>query len=235
MNNILLDVVEKMSKETTNSNVSVSEVLLVICFATVLGFAISYVYKKTFKGVTYTNSFVVSLVVMTIISSIVIMTVGSNLARAFGLVGTFSIIRFRNAIKDPKDIIFMFISLVTGMAVGTQNYHIAIIGIPFVLITVIILNTINYGVYKNKNYLLTIRGPKNLLNKDQVEKIISDYTKEYALSTFNAILEEDNEYELVYRVRLGFKKKDKDILEAITMNQNLSKVALISSENYVEY
>ena len=103
-----------------------SEVIINICLAFLLGIFISFIYKSTHKGLSYSQSFMLTLVYVTIIVSIVMMLIGNNLARAFALVGALSIIRFRTVVKDTKDTAYVFLSLVAGMVMGTSSYFIGI-------------------------------------------------------------------------------------------------------------
>ena len=105
---------------------SPSEVIINICLAFLLGMFISFIYKSTHKGLSYSQSFMLTLVYVTIIVSIVMMLIGNNLARAFALVGALSIIRFRTVVKDTKDTAYVFLSLAAGMACGTGSYFIAL-------------------------------------------------------------------------------------------------------------
>ena len=109
-------------------NYSVSVVLLNIIYSFILGLFISFVYMKTHRGISYSQSFVHTLVFVNLIATVVMMVIGNNLARAFGLVGALSIIRFRTVVKDTKDTAYVFFSLVIGMAIGTGAYLIAILG-----------------------------------------------------------------------------------------------------------
>jgi len=95
--------------------------------AFVCGLIISVVYRMVYKGPSYSVTFVNSLVLLAMITSVVILVIGNNLARAFGLVGAMSIIRFRTAVRDTQDIIFIFFSLTVGMAAGVGLKIVAII------------------------------------------------------------------------------------------------------------
>src|SRR6478752_4319478 len=89
---------------------------LVTAFA--CGLFLSWLYRRTYRGSSYSITFDRALVTLTVITAIVIMVIGNNLARAFGLVGAMSIIRFRTAVKDAQDLVFIFFSLAVGLASG---------------------------------------------------------------------------------------------------------------------
>lgn len=101
---------------------SVADVLLAMTVSTLLVFVLIVTYRRSHGSATYSAPFVVSLFCMAVCTSVVMMIIGSNIARAFSLVGALSIIRFRTAIKDPRDITYLFASMVIGMACGTHFY-----------------------------------------------------------------------------------------------------------------
>ena len=103
-----------------------SEIILNLTVSFILGLVVSIVYKKTHKGLSYSQSFVVTNIFIAVIVCMVIMIIGNNLARAFALVGALSIIRFRTVVKDTKDTAYIFWSLAVGLAAGTGSYFLAI-------------------------------------------------------------------------------------------------------------
>ena len=96
------------------------------------GLLMSWLYRHTYRGTAYSMTFDRSLVTLTIITAIVIAVIGNNLARAFGLVGAMSIVRFRTAVKDAQDLVFIFFSLAVGLASGVGLHILAIGGTLFV-------------------------------------------------------------------------------------------------------
>ncbi|MEJ2051098.1 MAG: DUF4956 domain-containing protein, partial [Calditrichota bacterium] len=97
-------------------SLSAGQVIINISVALLCGFIISLFYKWTYRGPNYSSNYVNSIIVLAMITAVVIMVIGNNLARAFGLVGAMSIIRFRTAVKDTQDIVFIFFALAVGLA-----------------------------------------------------------------------------------------------------------------------
>ncbi|MBD3386654.1 DUF4956 domain-containing protein [candidate division KSB1 bacterium] len=131
----------------------VADVIINMITAFILGFSISVLYRVSNNGYSYSPSFVNTLVIITMVTSIVIMVIGNNLARAFGLVGAMSIIRFRTALKDTRDIVFVFFSLAAGMAAGAGNYLIGLVGSSIVGVVILVLHLVDFGT-SNKSQLL---------------------------------------------------------------------------------
>ena len=133
------------------------DILINISLAIILGLFISYVYKSTHKGVSYSQSFMLTIVFVTIIVSMVMMVIGNNIARAFALVGALSIIRFRTVVKDTKDTAYIFLALASGMAAGTSSYFLAIAGSLITATVAYILHATNYGSIYSSEFILRFR------------------------------------------------------------------------------
>src|SRR6056297_487283 len=107
---------------------SIQSVVLSLVLAFVLGQVIAWVYYLTHSGLSYSRSYVQSLILITVVIAMVMSVIGNNIITAVGLMGALAIIRFRNIVKDTRDIAFSFCSLVVGMAAGSHRYATAIIG-----------------------------------------------------------------------------------------------------------
>ena len=134
-----------------------SQIILNLVLAFFLGLLISWVYKKTHKGLSYSQSFMITNIFVTVIVSMVIMIIGNNLARAFALVGALSIIRFRTVVKDTKDTAYIFWSLASGMATGTGSYFLAISGNLIITIIAFVLHKSNFGSIIKSEFILQFR------------------------------------------------------------------------------
>lgn len=135
---------------------SSADVLVNLLVALVCGLVLSVVYRLTYRGPSYSVTFVNSLVLLSIIASIVIMVIGNNIARAFGLVGAMSIIRFRTAIRDTMDLVFIFLALALGMACGVGLNVVAITGTLIAGLVVIVLTFTHFGAPRRRHFLLQI-------------------------------------------------------------------------------
>lgn len=107
---------------------SLVDVLLAMAFACVLGAFVFFVYKKTFQGVMYSSGFGITLVGLTMVTTLVILAVTSNVVLSLGMVGALSIVRFRAAIKEPFEIVFLFWSLAVGIVIGAGMFLLAVVG-----------------------------------------------------------------------------------------------------------
>ena len=124
------DIIKKSVLEDfkLNQNLTLLRVLLTVGLAFVIGLFIFFIYKKTFGGVLYSRNFNISLIMICMVTSLVLLPVTSNLTLSLGMVGALSIVRFRTAVKDPVDTIYMFWAIAVGITLGAQFYKVAIFG-----------------------------------------------------------------------------------------------------------
>jgi len=150
---------------------NIFDIISVIVVTLIISLFMFYIYKKTYSGNVYSHKFNVSLVLMALITSEVIMTISSNLVLSLGMVGALSIVRFRTAVKEPLDIVFMFWAIAIGITTGARLFALSIISsLLFGLILVLLLN------YKNTNnvYLLVIH-----YNNEASDLVTSEINKLY--------------------------------------------------------
>lgn len=227
-----MNILESFSQGTTASYFAIDDVLMVLILGTILGTSISLVYQKTSHGTSYSVAFVSSLILLCNITAIVMLIIGTDLARAFGLVGALSIIRFRTAIKDPKDITFIFLALVIGIAVGTQNYHIAIIGTFFLLILIYLLDQFNYRSFTNTKYYLSVEADRNDFQEGNAKPILDKLTKSFTLNSVNTMYNSEDMLKVIYKLSIA-PKKESEIVTSIKRVKGVKDVSLIAFDNYV--
>lgn len=135
-------------------------VLLSLLLAFVLGQLIAWVYYATHSGLSYSKSFVQALILITVVVSMVMAVIGNNIITAVGLMGALAIIRFRNIVKDTRDVAFIFCSLVVGMAAGSHRYATAIVGTVVLCLIIIYLHVTGFGAHEPHNGFLrfSLRG-----------------------------------------------------------------------------
>lgn len=194
--------------------------------ALICSLIIAVFYRFTYRGPGFSISFIHSLVILSLITSIVIMVIGNNLARAFGLVGAMSIIRFRTPVKEPLDIIYIFFSLSIGMAAGVGLYHLAFWGTLFVGSVLIILTRTNFLSVKKGKYLLQFNY-YSVQDKEEPPylSIIRNFCKRYSLLNIKSIGTE-NEIELSYYVDLRDKNLNNLFISELKRINGISNITL---------
>jgi len=223
----------ELFKIIQESQITLVDVGVAVTLAFALGLIISQVYKKTFRGISYSQSFVTSITLLTPITAIVMLTIGSNLARAFGLVGALSIIRFRTVVKDTKDIMIIFLSLVMGLSVGTMNYHIAILGTLLISLFILILDRTNYGLFNEKSFLVTFSIPQNQLNEQDYKDIVEKYPGRHELLNISTV--DKDLLEITYKLEGTTTDARQDIVKELRELDGVKDITLVSTNNFIEY
>ena len=143
----------------------------------VMSVIIALVYKKTYRGVLYSPSFALTLILLTLVTTPVVMAIGSNVALSMGMVGALSIVRFRTAVKDPLDTAYMFWAITMGILIGSNAYVIAVVAV--LAISVIMLAISYLRLRKQNNYLLVLHYDESALR--DIESTLKRNTRSYRM------------------------------------------------------
>lgn len=132
---------------------TLTPIIVALSVAFALGMLIHYVYQRSFRGVIYNQPFSVSLAVLTILTTMITLAISSNIALSLGMVGALSIVRYRTAIKDPADLIFLFWAVGTGITIGAKLHYLAVVG---ALIVILMLFTIGKRTSASETFILIV-------------------------------------------------------------------------------
>jgi len=205
----------------------VIDVVLVFVLSFVLSAFIGWIYKITHRGSSYTQSFVFTLVLNGMVVALVMMIVGSNIARAFSLVGALSIIRYRNAVKETRDVGFIFFTMAIGMAVGTQFYTLAVIGAVVISLLILLMVRFNWFAQEMANQILRIQVPGDVSFEELFESAFLKYTSTADLIAVDSI-QSGTLTEVTYNIGLKKPSSVDKFLAAIKKLNNNNKVTLVT-------
>lgn len=189
--NIIDDIGESVIEQFTKT-ISTSDLLLSLLVAVLAALIINVTYRKTYVGVSYTKSFSLSIILLTLVTSIVIRTISSNLSLSLGMVGALSIVRFRTAVKDPVDTIFMFWSITAGIMSGAGFYIVTVLST--LIIAVIYFVSYVFQIKKTNKLLLVVVC--NIEKSKEIVRLLNK-NKKCALKTE---MYKDDMAELTYEV-----------------------------------
>lgn len=158
------------SLSTGNAEVTTATVIVTMLMSVVAGCLIYLVYRLFSKGVLYDRRFNITLPLMTVVSAMIILCVASNLAFSLGALGALSMIRFRTAVKDPVDLMYLFWSVAAGIAVGARLYYVVLYGNLIVAAAVILFTRLRWN---EKSYLLVVGCDTEALAS--VEALLDEY------------------------------------------------------------
>ena len=198
---------------------STLDVLLALGLAFVIGLFIFLIYKKTYQGVMYSDSFGVSLIAMSMITSLVIIAVTSNVVLSLGMVGALSIVRFRTAIKEPMDIAFLFWAIAVGIVLGAGLLPLAIIGSVIIGIIIVVFSTRKIG---DTPYILVVSCENEETESAAYELIKEDAKKSLLKSkSVNKL-----GIELTYEVRI--KDDNTGFVNKVSVVEGVTNAVLVS-------
>ncbi len=198
---------------------SAVDTLIGMVFAAVIGLFIFTIYKKTFQGVMYSSGFSLSLVGLCLVTTLVIMAVTSNVVLSLGMVGALSIVRFRAAIKEPMEIVYLFWSIAAGIVIGAGMVPLAVIGSA--IIGAILVLFANRKIHENP-YILILNCSGEKAEKEAME-MIGKEVKRFAVKS--KTVNRDG-IELTAEIRL--KDAATDFVNRLEGTEGIGEVTLVS-------
>ncbi len=209
-------------------------ILLSLLLAFVLGQVLAWIYYFTHSGLSYSRSFVQSLILITVVVSMVMAVIGNNIITAVGLMGALAIIRFRNIIKDTRDIAFIFCSLVIGMAAGSQRYDVAIVGTIVISVIIIYLYFSGFGTHQPHNGFLRFTFRGHIGPDSPISKILQRFCGSYMLISAQDSGFGTNEVEYAYQVMISNAAKNQQMLSELQQIEGLENISLTMQEQLLE-
>lgn len=213
---------------------TLATLIAALILAFILSLISAWVYRATHRGLSYSQSFTFTLILLGILMAAIIMVIGNSLAIAVGAFGAFSLIRFRTAIKDTKDVAFVLLVVAIGLAVGSGNYLIAIVTTTIALTVVYFLTKFNFGSIRKYDYLLNFSVVANELQSDRMRNVFDKYLKYDNLLNVNT---KEGGQILDYSFNIKFiKAQDMELfISEMTQMEGVSDIDIISAKNDIEY
>lgn len=225
---------DQLFKPSQSDLFGLSDVLLAMAVSTLLTLVLTLVYRYTHRGTNYSQSFLLTMFIMGVATAVVMMIIGSNIARAFSLVGALSIIRFRTPVKDPRDLAYLFTVVIAGMGCGTGFYSAAIAMTAFVSVLAIILYASNYGIKGKLESVLRVTYKVEDETLERIEKQINESFSEFKL--INRILDfGDDEETNVYIVRPDKHTAEKDIERQLREINGVVNLSIYQSDQHAPF
>lgn len=216
------DIIKKSVLEGfENADISTTKIIVTLVIAYALAMYIHLVYKLVTKNAFYYKNYAVSMTIMAVITSGIILAMQSSLVISLGMVGALSIVRFRTAIKDPLDLLFLFWSIGVGIICGAGLYKIAIITSVAATIGILLFE---YLPVKKSTYLLVINSLSKE-NEDRIFQILKAGTKEYRVKSKNV-----NKMGVDYIIELKLKEDGNVIVDQLSDIDGIDAVSLLEND-----
>jgi hypothetical protein len=214
------------------SSYGISEALLGLLLAFILGQLAAWLYIYTHEGLSYSRAFVQSIVLLTVVLCLGMMVIGNNIAIAFGLIGALAVIRFRNILKDTRDTSFIFFTLITGLATGTHRFQLAILGAGVFCIVALYLHWTQFGSRKTGDGFMRFRLHIDTFEDGMLQSIFKQYCR--ASYVVSQRFQESGEGEFSYRLDLKNSKFANDFVRAVRELEGISNVSFVLQEDQGE-
>jgi hypothetical protein len=214
------DVIKKsvLDNFKLSEELSIQTVLLTLGLAFVFGLIIYWVYKRTFSGVMFSKNFAASLIMITMVTTMIILPITTNVVLSLGAVGALSIVRFRTAVKEPTDTIFMFWGIATGLTLGARLYSVAAIGVLVISAFMLLLSLFKFK--KERPYLLILSFESHA--KDEVQSMLRKLPQGNLKSktVSNGVIE--------LTIEMSVKESDFGVVETLAGVDGVQDASLIS-------
>jgi len=206
---------------------SVGDVAIALSLSFVLSAMIGWVYRFTHRNVSYSQSYVQTLVILGMLIALIMLVVGSNIARAFALVGALSVVRFRNAIKETRDVGFIFLVMGVGMAAGTRFYTLAIVAAVAISLIILVMFRFNWFASSIQRQVVKVQVPPDGNYTANIQDVLIAHTSEFELVSMESI-RGGALTELMYTVRLKKGHEPGDLISALGERTGGQRVTVLT-------
>jgi hypothetical protein len=207
--------------------------LLSLLTALALGQAIAAVYMWTFRGLSYTRSFVFAVAVGSVVTCSLMLAIGNSLAAGIGIAGGMALIRFRTSMRDPRDLIFVLASLSAGVASGLKAWGPAILGSAVFIAAAVIFTYSDFGARERSDGLLRVQVPASPEAERHLADVLSRHTKSFALVTLREVAQ-GAAMQHAYQVRLRSSAHRTPLLLELERLEGSRDISLLLQEPTVE-
>ncbi len=219
---------ESLRDLTVMPAISLWQLLFALSSSSLLCFLLAKVYIFTHSGHSYSRSYVHTQVFVGVTIAIIMLIIGSNIARAFALVGALSIIRFRNPVKDSRDVAFIFTNMAVGMACGTGFYLYALIFTVFFATIAIAFHHFRFGESSVAFYVIRVRVETS--HRDRLEAILAEVCTTFSVISVDRLAGQQIVDDFVYEINLRKNQNYEDVVRQISEISEATSVTLLVGE-----
>ncbi len=212
---------------------SLADVTVALALSFVLTAGIAWVYRYSHRGTSYAQSFAQTLVIMSMVTALVMLIIGSNIARAFTLVGALSVIRFRNALKESRDVGYMFVAMAIGMACGTRFYALAAFAAAVLSAAIVLMHRFEFFEKRVAERLLRVQVPSGDDYDAALAPVFREFLSDTRLVSAEAVAS-GNLQELVYSVVPRRGVESARLIEAVRRVNGNNRVSVIVGQHEVD-
>ncbi len=227
-----MEALSTMMAGTGPTEIGLEQAFLGLLLAFILGQVAAWTYMFTHSGLSYSSAFVQSIVLLTVLISMSMMVIGSNIVIAFGLIGALAVIRFRNILKDTRDTAFIFFALVIGMATGTRSVHLALLGTVVFCAILLYLHWTDFGQLNMGDGFVRIHLDSSTCRRDSAQQVLERYCR--AIHLVSQRFQESGHGELSYRLIMRDPERADEMVGDLKGVQGISHVTFVLHEEQAQ-
>lgn len=224
---------EALTAQTTTESATLATLFFVVLLSFVLSTTLAFVYQKTYRGLSYSRTYVQSIVLISIIAAMVIQAIGDSLARGLGIMAAMAIIRFRTNFKDPRDTLFLFASLAAGISCGAFSFSVAIIGtLSFSIVAVVLYHSpLGPDKYFDGMLRFNLRADSNA--DQNLQAVLQKNCRSFSLVTIRE-MEQGLRMDYAYHIKLRNGVESTQLIKQMKSLQTIQQVNLMMQEATVD-
>ncbi len=226
-------MLDLLTLQTTSTNATLITIVYTVLLSFLLSSLIAITYEKTFRGLSYSRNYVQALILSSIVAAMVMQAIGDSLARGLGMIGALAIIRFRTVFKDPRDIIFMFAALASGIACGVYGFSVAVIGTITFCLAAFILYFSPFGQSRTFDGMLRFNISSDSTGKGLLENTLKEYCKTFALISLRE-LSQGERLDYAYHIKLKRNKQKDALVRELQSVETIKGINVLLQETTVE-
>ena len=219
------DIFKNNFLDNFTNSISLDEVITTMLVALVFSFIIYFVYKFTCDNVIYSKKFNVTMALMTMVTAAIIMSMQANVVVSLGMVGALSIVRFRTAIKEPKDLLFLFWSITNGIIIGAGIYSIAFVLAIILTIALLVFERLP----GNKIPYLLVATLENLDAEEKITKVLEENKIKYRVKSKNV---SSSSIDVIYELS---NNKIEELIKDISKDKGIKSLNLITQDGECQF
>ena len=205
------------------------QVVTAIILSILYSFIIAKVYLLVHRGYSYSKSYLHTMIMVSVTVALIMVIIGSEIARAFALVGAMSIIRFRNPVKDPRDVAFLFVTIAIGMACGVGFYMYATVFTFTIVILMLCMHYYNFGDLPSKSYVVKLVSPS--AQKDEILRVCNQFCSSVHLLSIDFVSEEPLKETIVLEIELFKGETYNQLVNNLQGQLTLDHISLLVGES----
>jgi uncharacterized membrane protein YhiD involved in acid resistance len=222
-------MLDNLMLKTTFVNASLINIVYACLLAFLIGVAIAITYVRSFNGLSYSRAFLQALIFAPLLTAVAMQAIGDNVARGLGMMGAFSLLRFRTNIKDTRDMMFMFAALTGGLACGVYAYPIAVVSMIFFCLAVFVVHNMPFNAEPDYDAVLRLQVDNNPELQKSVDGVLRSHARKFSLLSMREMAQGER-LDLSYQLKMQKPESQSRIMSELSRVSSLRDMHLFMND-----